>query len=69
MLELQPELDERLRVTVDAVRQAADVEDAEPSLERCPACDGRGVVRPDNELYCERCDGAGTIPGVAARAP
>jgi hypothetical protein len=48
-------------------RQAADVEGAEPSLERCPACDGRGVVRPDDELYRERRDGAGTIPATSTR--
>lgn len=43
-------------------RQATDVEDAKPSFERCPACDGRGVVAPGDELFCERCEGEGRIP-------
>ncbi len=84
MLELRPELETGLSVTVDAMLrsgtpvvelwlhqpdeaamrarltahearelasmlegQAADVEDATPSVERCPACDGRGSSRPE----------------------
>jgi hypothetical protein len=99
MLELRPELETGLIVTVDAMlragtpevelwlhqpetaamnarltpsearelasmleRQAADVEGAKPSFERCPACDGRGVVAPGDELFCERCEGDGRIP-------
>lgn len=49
-------------------RQAAEVEHAAPSLARCPGCDGRGVVAPSDELYCERCDGAGTIPAAGRAA-
>jgi len=103
MLELRPELEAGLSVTVDAMLrsgtpvvelwlhqpdeaamrarltprearelasmlegQAADVEDARPSVERCPACDGRGVVAPGDELFCERCKGDGriAIPGA-----
>jgi hypothetical protein len=42
--------------------QAADVEGATPSFERCPACDGRGVVAPGDELFCQRCGGDGRVP-------
>lgn len=86
MLELRPELEAGLSVTVDAMLrsgtpvvelclhqpdeaamrarltprearelasmlegQAADIEDATPSVERCPACDGRGVVAPGDD--------------------
>lgn len=41
--------------------QAADVEHATPSFVRCPECDGRGVVAPGDELFCERCKGDGRI--------
>ena len=46
--------------------QAADIEDATPSFTRSPACEGRGVVAPDDELFCEDCKGDGriTIPGA-----
>ena len=50
--------------------QAADVEDATPSVERCPACDGRGVVAPGDELFCEgQVDAAGHEPGQRVVAP
>lgn len=99
MLELRPEREAGLSVTVDAMlragtpavelwlhqpeaaamrarltprearelasmleSQAADVEDATQSFERCPACDGRGVVAPGDELFCEHCQGDGRIP-------
>ncbi len=99
MLELRPELEAGLSVTIDAMLragtpqvelwlhqeelaamcarltprearelasmlegQAADVEDARPSFQRCPACDGRGVVAPGDELFCGRCKGDGRIP-------
>ena len=41
--------------------QATEIEDVRPSFERCPACDGRGVVAPGDDLFCGRCKGDGRI--------
>lgn len=41
--------------------QAVDVEQATPTVERCPACDGRRVVALGDGVFCERCKGDGRI--------